>query len=149
MTKRGILGSLNTSFFCRLNRRIPRFHFHCVGLFGLIASPLVRTGGVLSTFSGDSLNSLLWNSIGGCVLIGWHLVTGIILFVTLDRMGVLRVRRETEIQGLDLIKHKEPAYGFGNGTTPTGVNPFPFISKDNFSGRVGNNQVVSISTLEM
>ena len=61
---------------------------------------------------------LLWNTIGGGVLIGWNLVTGIIIFVALERMGVLRVHSDDEIQGLDLVKHNERAYGFGTGTSP-------------------------------
>lgn len=88
------------------------------GIFGLIASPLARIDGVLSTFSEDSLNMLLWNCIGGVVLIAWNTALAIIQFVTLDRLGILRVTSENEIQGLDVVKHKEKAYGFGRGTTP-------------------------------
>ena len=64
----------------------------------------------------------MWNAIGGGVLIGWHLLTGSILFIGLSKGGFLRVRAEAEIQGLDVSKHKEKAYGFGRGTTPLPPN---------------------------
>ena len=88
------------------------------GIWGLIASPLARIGGVFSTFSEESLNMLLWNSIGGAVLIAWNIVMSVLQFVTLDRLGILRCRAEDEIRGLDVAKHNEKAYGFGKGTTP-------------------------------
>ena len=88
------------------------------GIFGLIANPLARIDGVLSTFSDESLNMLLWNCIGGAVLIAWHTAFAVVQFVTLDRLGILRVTSEDEIQGLDVVKHKEKAYGFGRGTSP-------------------------------
>ena len=61
---------------------------------------------------------LLWNCIGGAVLIAWHTVMSVLQFVTLDRLGILRVKAEDEIRGLDVAKHNEKAYGFGKGTTP-------------------------------
>ena len=76
-------------------------------------SPIVRNDGVLTTGSEESLHTLLWNFIGGCVLAGYSLVTATILFWTLDRMGVLRVNVNAEVRGLDVLKHNEPAYGFG------------------------------------
>ena len=47
------------------------------------------------------------------VIIGYNLVTAVIHFYLLDMMGLLRVPVQAEIQGLDIIKHNEPAYGFG------------------------------------
>ena len=62
---------------------------------------------------------LLWNCIGGGVLVAWNLIAATIHFMTLDRLGVLRVTADDEIVGLDVPKHHEPAYGFGTGrTTP-------------------------------
>lgn len=113
------------------------------GILGLIANPLVRVGGVLSTFSEESLNMLLWNAIGGGVLIGWHVVMGIILFVALDRMGVLRVAADAEMQGLDVVKHKEKAYGFGSGTSPVNILP-PMNTVMNVAS-LGNNKVDALN----
>ena len=110
-----------------------------LGLLGLIANPLVRIDGVLSTFSEESLNNLMWNAIGGGVLIGWHLFTGIVLFMGLSRMGLLRVKPQAEIQGLDLSKHKEIAYGFGRGTTPLPNFELKFANKTN---------TVNVATIE-
>ena len=47
------------------------------------------------------------------MIIGYNLVTAVIHFYLLDMMGLLRVPVQAEIQGLDIIKHNEPAYGFG------------------------------------
>ena len=130
------------------------------GLFGLIANPLVRIGGVLTTFSDEALNNLMWNAIGGGALIAWHLVTGVILFVSFDKMGILRVTPDAEYKGLDLVKHKEKAYGFGRGTTP--LPPFP-VHKNNITNvnpgavdsngfqmvTIGNNKVQALSHPQM
>ena len=137
--------------------------FHIVGLFGLIANPLVRIGGVLTTFSDEALNNLLWNAIGGGVLIAWHLVTAVILFVAFDKMGFLRVTPDAEYKGLDLVKHKEKAYGFGRGTTPLPQFPVPSLNKGNNENlnpmdprvpgfqnvMIGNNKVQAIGYPEM
>ena len=99
----------------------------------------------MSTFSEESLNNLLWNAIGGAVLIGWHLITGVILFVGLKHMSLLRVQPEAEIQGLDLSKHKEMAYGFGRGTTP--LPNFPKFTKNDIShvSPLDNNKVMALN----
>ena len=108
---------------------------------------MVRIDGVFSTFSEESLNNLLWNAIGGGVLIGWHLVTGVVLFLGLSRSGLLRVRPEAEIQGLDLSKHKEKAYGFGRGTTPLPSLESKFANKPNTVNvaTIENNNVVTLN----
>ena len=79
----------------------------------MIASPILRHNGVLSTFSDESLNTLLWNIIGGSVLVSYSVITALIHFWTLDRLGVLRVAVQAELRGLDVLKHNEPAYGYG------------------------------------
>ena len=84
-----------------------------LGFFGLIFAPILRNDGVLTTFSNESLNKLLWNVIGGLVLTAYSFVTAAIHFWTLDRLGVLRVAVNAELEGLDVIKHNEPAYGYG------------------------------------
>ena len=130
-------------------------YFFIAGLFGLIANPLVRIGGVLTTFSDEAINNLLWNAIGGGVLIAWHLIIAIILFVAFDKMGILRVTLDTEYKGMDLVKHKEKAYGFGRGTTPLPPFPVPSHNKSNNLNldpagfqtvMIGNNKVQALST---
>ena len=47
------------------------------------------------------------------VIIAYNLLAAFLHFFLLDKMGLLRVPVQAEIQGLDIIKHNEPAYGFG------------------------------------
>ena len=115
---------------------------------------------MLTTFSEEALNNLMWNAIGGGALIAWHLVTGVILFVSFDKMGILRVTPDAEYKGLDLVKHKEKAYGFGRGTTPlppfpgnksniTNVNPGAVDSNGFQMVTIGNNKVQALSYPQM
>ena len=97
------------------------------GIIGLIANPIVRIGGVLSDASEESLNMLMWNCIGGGVLIAYNLVAATIHFGILDRMGVLRVSADAELRGLDVLKHNEKSYGFGTGLTPRATPPPSFL----------------------
>ena len=53
---------------------------------------------------------LLWNVIGMGCIIAWNAVTSILLFGTLHKVGVLRVKKHVEIMGLDAGKHDERAY---------------------------------------
>ena len=82
-------------------------------MLGLIAAPILRMDGVLLTGSSESLQMLLWNFIGGCVLFGYNLVAAFLQFWTLHKLGILRVAAEAEISGLDILKHNEPAYDYG------------------------------------
>ena len=56
---------------------------------------------------------LFWNAIGAIVIIAWNVVTSSVLFGSLDRVGLFRVSQSAEMAGLDIVKHNEPAYGFG------------------------------------
>jgi len=129
------------------------YHVDKLGLLGLIANPLLRFEGVFSTFSASSVNSLVWTLVGGVSLIGWHGVTGVILFVSLERMGFLRVRAEAEIRGLDLTKHKGHAYGFGNmgSGINTPQNSYPIVVKNGSlnSAAVKNIKVEPLNIPEM
>ena len=98
-----------------------------LGLIGLIANPLLRIDGVLSTFSAESLSHLLGNVIGLGALIGWHLITGIILFNSLEKIGILRVRPEDEIKGLDVSKHGDSAYHLGYSRTTSPHKNVPYV----------------------
>ena len=112
----------------------------------------------MTTFSDEALNNLLWNAIGGGVLIAWHLIIAIIMFVAFDKMGILRVTLDTEYKGMDLVKHKEKAYGFGRGTTPLPPFPAPSHNKSNNQSldpagfqtvMIGNNKVQAFGSPSM
>ena len=84
---------------------------------------------------------LMWNCIGGGVLIAYNVAAATIHFMILDRMGVLRVAADAELRGLDVIKHNEKAYGFGTGLTPRSTPPPTFLPA-NF-----NNNVLTVTAL--
>lgn len=79
-----------------------------------MACPLFRSDGLIFTASQDSLNMLIWNAVGGACIIVFHAITGIILFAALHHLDLFRVQASQEIEGLDIIKHDEPAYAFGS-----------------------------------
>ena len=43
----------------------------------------------------------------------WHAVTSAIIFKALHHLDIFRVTAASELEGLDLVKHDEPAYAFG------------------------------------
>ena len=110
------------------------------GIFGLIAGPIARIGGVLSSGSEESMNILMWNCIGGGVLVAYNLAAATIHFAILDRLGVLRVTADAEIRGLDVLKHNEKAYGFGTGLTPRATPPPSFLPSNL------NHNVLTVAT---
>ena len=85
-----------------------------LGMLGIIAAPLLRSDGlVFGNFSSDAINMLIWNSVGAGALIVWHAITSAIIFKALHHLDIFRVTAESELEGLDVIKHDEPAYAFG------------------------------------
>ena len=78
-------------------------------MWGLIAAGLFKDNGLI--FSGNA-NMLIWNSIGGGVIIVWHAVFGAITFFLLLKMGSFRISAILEQAGLDKLYHNEPAYNF-------------------------------------
>ena len=56
---------------------------------------------------------LLWNAVGAASFIGWNLICAVLLFGFLRAMRLFRVDEAHELQGLDVIKHNEPAYPIG------------------------------------
>lgn len=48
--------------------------------------------------------------IGACVVGGWALLCGLLIFKGLDKIGGLRVDRRIEEEGLDVYEHGETAY---------------------------------------
>ena len=87
-----------------------------LGFWGLIAAPIFHAQDGLLANGGDdpaSIQMLLWNVVGAGVLISFHATFALILFVTLAKCGLFRVPASAELAGLDILKHNEPAYGFG------------------------------------
>lgn len=83
-------------------------------MLGIIAAPLLRSDGIVfGNFSSDAINMLIWNSVGAGALIVWHAITSAIIFKALHHLDIFRVTAESELEGLDVIKHDEPAYAFG------------------------------------
>ncbi|CAG0920410.1 unnamed protein product [Notodromas monacha] len=80
------------------------------GFFGLLAVPFLMRNGIFFNPSLEAAIVLLWNLIGAAAFITWSGGLCFILFATLKLMNMLRVPRETELRGMDLIKHNEPAY---------------------------------------
>jgi len=79
------------------------------GIWGLLSVAIFRYDGIV--FQGeDAVQILLWNVAGMLAIIGWSGVLCIIMFSILRCLGLLRVSKEMEIRGLDIIKHGEPAY---------------------------------------
>ena len=76
----------------------------------MIAGPLFREGGVLSSSVSDGSQMLLWNVIGMGAIIAWNGITSFLLFGLLKKFGILRVSAEVEIGGLDVYKHDDLAY---------------------------------------
>ncbi|XP_023320854.1 putative ammonium transporter 1 [Eurytemora carolleeae] len=81
------------------------------GLVGMIASPIFMNNGVLFTGgSSRSLEMLLWNCIAVLVIIAWNMSSAIVFFKALKMVNLFRATQKEEIQGLDILKHNEPAY---------------------------------------
>ena len=80
------------------------------GAWGLIAGPLLRSGGILSSKATSGLEMLLWNLIGMAAIIVWNGVVSVILFGTLKKIGRLRVTSHTEYVGIDMVKHDQVSY---------------------------------------
>ncbi|CAG0899114.1 unnamed protein product [Darwinula stevensoni] len=58
----------------------------------------------------DTSRVLGWNLAGAAAISGWSATLCLILFGILKKFGILRVDKEMEIRGMDVIKHNEPAY---------------------------------------
>ena len=72
------------------------------------------TGGILFGGGESALKMLMWNALAGAAFIGWYAITAVVIFGALMVLRVFRVNEAQEIQGLDVVKHNEPAYPIGN-----------------------------------
>lgn len=77
------------------------------GLWGLVAVALFQEDGIVF---GGTPEVLAWNMAGALAIIGWSGGLCCIMFGVLRLLGILRVSPEMEVQGLDILKHGEPAY---------------------------------------
>lgn len=91
------------------------FHYWVIHACGsLTRRCLFRINGVIdSGGSKEAVNELLWNLVGAAVIIVYYVITSIVLFVIIDKMGSFKVGSADQKSGLDMIKHKESAYIFG------------------------------------
>ena len=80
------------------------------GIWGLIAVALFRKDGIVLHWGDDAIETLKWNLAGMAAIIGWTAGLSIIIFSMLGYLGLLRVSKEVEVRGLDIMKHGESAY---------------------------------------
>ena len=86
------------------------------GSWGLLAAPFFVQGGIFFGGGESALKMLMWNALAGGAIIVWYTVTAIVIFGALMVLRVFRVNEAQEIQGLDVVKHNEPAYPIGKQT---------------------------------
>ena len=86
------------------------------GSWGLLAAPFFVQGGIFFGGGESALKMLMWNALAGGAIIVWYTVTAIVIFGALMVLRVFRVNEAQEIQGLDVVKHNEPAYPIGKHT---------------------------------
>ena len=55
--------------------------------------------GLLFTWHRDSATLLAWNLVGMCCIAGWAAANGLLIFYTLDKLGMLRVAPDMEFRG--------------------------------------------------
>eukprot|EP00092_Neocalanus_flemingeri_P039085 GFUD01042546.1.p1 GENE.GFUD01042546.1~~GFUD01042546.1.p1 ORF type:complete len:800 (+),score=190.18 GFUD01042546.1:84-2483(+) len=82
------------------------------GMLGVLVTPLViGEGGVFDAENGVTAMHQIWSQLVGLLVItAWSGTVSAIIFYVLKLNKVLRVSRELELQGLDMIKHGEAAY---------------------------------------
>jgi len=84
------------------------------GCLGVIAAPIFRAvesdDGIALAAINPSARALGWNIAGLLAIIAWAAFWSILMFGGLSLIKKLRIDRETEFKGNDLIKHGESAY---------------------------------------
>ncbi len=88
---------------------------HCgSGLLGLLMCPVFRHNGlIMAGATREALDMLLWNFVGALAIIVYYLFASTMLFMTIDKFGLFRVDAKAEVAGLDIVKHNEKAYDYG------------------------------------
>jgi len=79
------------------------------GIWGTLSIGIFGTVGITSLATGDS-GQLIAQLIGVLAVGAWCVVTGSILFLAIKATNGLRVSREEEIKGLDILEHGTEAY---------------------------------------
>jgi len=87
------------------------------GVLGVICAPIFKMKEGEGDFEGIAIaaiepnwDALGWNIAGLLAIILWALVWSVLMFGGLSMIKKLRIDRETEFKGNDLIKHGEAAY---------------------------------------
>merc|ERR1719427_1563348 len=82
------------------------------GMLGVLVTPLVISkGGVFDAENGVTAMHQVWSQLVGILVItAWSAMVSSVMFYILKLNKKLRVSREMEFQGLDLVKHGEAAY---------------------------------------
>merc|ERR1719508_146444 len=82
------------------------------GMLGVLVTPLVISkGGVFDAENGVTAMHQVWSQLVGILVItAWSAIVSSVMFYILKLNKKLRVSREIEFQGLDLVKHGEAAY---------------------------------------
>lgn len=80
------------------------------GVWGTLAIGIFSTEGLGSLMTGDGGQQLLAQFVGVLAFGVWCVVTGSVLFLSIKAINGLRVSREEEIKGLDILEHGTEAY---------------------------------------
>jgi len=82
------------------------------GILGVLVTPLVISeGGVFNAENEVTAMHQMWSQLVGILVItAWSGTLSALIFYVLKLNNLLRVPRETELAGLDILKHGEAAY---------------------------------------
>ncbi|MBN2085995.1 MAG: ammonium transporter [Anaerolineales bacterium] len=80
------------------------------GVWGTLALGIFATENGVSGLIAGSAEQLLAQTIGILAVSAWCLLCGMVLFATIKAFHGLRVSREEETQGLDILEHGAQAY---------------------------------------
>uniref|UniRef100_A0A914DAK4 Ammonium transporter AmtB-like domain-containing protein n=1 Tax=Acrobeloides nanus TaxID=290746 RepID=A0A914DAK4_9BILA len=101
------------------------------GFWGLISVCIIGEKGIFYGFLYEDVSlkhafiQLGWQMICATAIILWSAVCGLIMFIGLKKLGVLRVSSEVELKGLDIKNHGEAAYplsAYGHGWNENETN---------------------------
>ncbi len=67
-------------------------------------------GGVSGLLYGGGMAQLVSQATGVVSVFGWVFVTALIMFKSMDRLVGIRVSRDEELKGLDIVEHQSEAY---------------------------------------
>ena len=87
--------------------------FRQSGFLSTPSLPFFVQGGIFFGGGEAALKMLMWNALAGAAVVGWYSITAVFIFGALMVLRVFRVNEAQEIQGLDVVKHNEPAYPIG------------------------------------